>query len=72
MNMKSANTEIKIRMPELPMGSAIVSEYPRPEVLGSTSESVIIQLPTLKHKWIEEQSRMLWKRNFKSDKNVRE
>ena len=58
MNMKSANTEIKMRMPELPMGSAIVSEYPRPEV-GNTSESVIIQLPTLKHKWMEEQSRML-------------
>ena len=59
-------------MPELPMGSAIVSESPRPEVLDNTSESVVIQLPTLKHKWMEEENRMLWKRNFESDKNVRE
>ena len=72
MNMKSANTEIKQRMPELPMGSAIVSESPRPDVLGNTSESVVIQLPTLKDKWMEEENRMLWKRNFESDKNVRE
>ena len=72
MNMKSANTEIKLRMPELPMGSAIVCESPRPDVLGNTSESGVIQLPTLKHKWMEEENRMLRKRNFKSDKNVRE
>ena len=54
------------------MGSAIVSESPRPEVLDNTSESVVIQLLTLKHKWMEEENRMLWKRNFESDKNIRE
>ena len=61
MNMKSANTEIKLRMPESPMGNATVSESPRSEVLGNTSESGVIQLPTLKHKWMGEESRMLWK-----------
>ena len=34
--------------------------------------SVVIQLPTLKHKWMEEENRMLWKHNFESDKKVRE
>ena len=72
MNMKNANTEIKLRMPELPMGSATVSESPRPEVLGNTSESGVTQLPTLQHKWMGEGNRMLWKCNFESYKNVRE
>ena len=70
--MKSANTEIKLRIPELPMGSATVSESPRSEVFDNTSESVVIQLPTLKHKWMGEENRMLWKCNFESYKNVRE
>ena len=70
--MKSANTEIKLRMPELSMGSATVFESPRLDVLGNTFESGVIQLPTLKHKWIGEENRMLWKCNFESYKNVRE
>ena len=39
--MKSANTEIKLRMPELSMGIVIVPESPEPEVFGNTSESGI-------------------------------
>ena len=70
--MKSANTEIKLRMPELSMGSATVFESRRSDVLGNTFESGLIQLPTLKHKWIGEENRMLWKCNFESYKNVRE
>ena len=40
--MKSANTEIKLRMPELSMGIVIVPESPELEVFGNTSESGII------------------------------
>ena len=69
--MKSANTEIKLEMSELPMGSAIVSKPPGPEVLGNTSESGVIKLPTRKHRWTQEENRMLWKYHFQSDKNVR-
>ena len=57
--MKSANTKIKLGMPELPTGSAMVSEPPRTEVLGNTSESGVIELPTHKHKWTQEENRML-------------
>ena len=46
INMKSANKEIKLGMPELSIGSAMVSERPEPEVLGNTSESGVIELPT--------------------------
>ena len=70
--MKSANREIKLGMPELPTGSAMVSESPGLEVLGSTSESGVIELPTHKHKWTQEENRMLWKCYFESDKNVRD
>ena len=49
-NMKSANKEIKLGIPELPTGSAMVSEPPGPKVLGNTSESGVIELPTRKHK----------------------
>ena len=71
INMKSANTKIKLWMSELPMGSAIVSESPRAEVLGNTSESGIIQLPTHNHKWMQAENRMLWNCYFESDKNVK-
>ena len=71
INMKKANEEIKLGMPELPTGSAMVSESPGLEVLGSTSESGVIELPTHKHKWTQEENRMLWKCYFESDKNVR-
>ena len=40
--MKSANAEIKLRMPELSMGIVMVPESPGPDVLGNTSESGII------------------------------
>ena len=69
--MKSANKEIKLGIPELPTGSAMVSEPHGPEVLGKTSESGVIELPTHKHKWMQEENRMLWKCYFESDKNVR-
>ena len=46
--MKSTNTNIKLVMPELPTGSAMVSKPPGLEVLGNTSESGVIQLPTHK------------------------
>ena len=72
INMKSANKEIKLGILELPTGSAIVSKPPGPEVLGNTSESVVIELPTYKHKWTQEENRMLWKCYFESDKNVRD
>ena len=65
------NTEIKLGMPELPMGSAMVSEPPRREVLGSTSESGVTELPTCKHKWTQEENKILWKCYFESGKNVR-
>ena len=57
--MKSGNKEIKLRIPELLTGSAMVSEPPGPEVLGNTSESGIIELPTHKRKWMQEENRML-------------
>ena len=72
INIKSANKEIKLGMLELPMGSVMVSEPPEPEVLGNTSESGVIELPTHKHKWTQEENRMLWKCYLdKNDKNVR-
>ena len=58
-------------MPELPTGSAMVSESPKPEVLGNTSESGVIELSIHNHKWTREKNRMLWKCCFESDKNVR-
>ena len=49
----------------------MVSESPEPDVLGNTSESGVTDLPTHKHKWTQEENRMLWKCYFESDKNVR-
>ena len=69
--MKSTKIEIKLGMPELPTGSAMVSEPPEPEVWGNPSESGVIELPIRKYKWAQEENRMLWKCSFKSDKNVR-
>ena len=57
MIMKSTNTEIKLGMPELPTGSEMVSKPTR--------------LHASKHKWTQEENRMLWKSYFESDKNVR-
>ena len=57
--MKSGNKEIKLGIPELLMGSAMVSEPPGPEVLGNTSESGVIELPRRKRKWMQEENRML-------------
>ena len=71
INIKSANTKIKLRMSELPMGSAIVSESPGADVFGNTWESKIIQLPTHNHKSMQEENRMLWNCYFESDKNVK-
>ena len=45
INMKSANTEIKLGMAELPTGSAMVSEPSGPDVLGNTSESGELSCP---------------------------
>ena len=42
-SMKSTNTETKLAMPELPTGSVMVSEPPKSEVLGNTSESGVIK-----------------------------
>ena len=58
-------------MSELPTESAMVSEPPGTEVLGNTSKSGVIELPTHKHKWTQEGNRMLWKCYFESDKNFR-
>ena len=69
--MKSTNTEIKLGMPELPTGNAMVSEPPVQDGLGSTSESGVIELPTRKNKWTQEENRMLRKCYFESDKNIR-
>ena len=69
--MKGTNTEIKLWMPELPTGSAMVSESPKPDVLGNTSESGVIELSIHNHKWTREKNRMLWKCCFESAKNVR-
>ena len=71
INIKSANKDIKLGIPDLPTGSAMVSESPGPEVLGNTSESGVIELPTHNHKWTREENRMLWKCYFESDKNAR-
>ena len=57
--MKSANTEIKLGIPELPTGSAMVAGPPGSDVLCHTSESEVIELPTHKHKWTQEENRML-------------
>ena len=46
MNKKSTNIEIKLGTPELPTGSVIVSEPPRPEVLGNAAGSGVTELPT--------------------------
>ena len=69
--MKSTNTEIRQGMLELPTGSAMVTAPPGPKVSGNTSESGIIELPTNKHKWAQEENRILCKGFFESDKNVR-
>ena len=69
--MKSANTEIRLGMRELPKGSVMVSEPAGPEVLGKTSESGVIELPTHKYKLVQEENRMLWKRYFENNSNVR-
>ena len=68
--MKSTNTERKLGMSELPMGSALVSETPGSEVVGNTFEPGVIELPTRKHKWTQEGNRILWKCYLESDKNV--
>ena len=57
-------------MPGLPTGSAMVSEPPGLEVLGNISESGVIELTTRKHKWTQEENRVLQKCYFESDKNV--
>ena len=69
--MKDTKLEIRLGMPELPMESAMVSEPPRTEVWGNTSESGVIGLPRRKHKWTQEENRMLSKCYFESDKNAR-
>ena len=69
-NIKSTNIKIKLGIPELPTESVTVSKAPGPEVLGNTSESGVIELPTCKHKWTQEENRMLWKHYFESHKNV--
>ena len=43
--MKSTKIEIKLGMPELPTGSAMVSEPRGPEVCGDTSESWKLSCP---------------------------
>ena len=48
-----------------------MSKPPGPELLGKTSESGVIELLTRKHKWTQEENRMLWNCYFDSDKNVR-
>ena len=67
--MKSTNIKIKLGIPKLPTESAMVFKAPRPEVLGNTSESGVIDLPTCKHKWTQEENRMLQKCYFESDRN---
>ena len=69
--MKSTNTETKLQMSELPTRSVMVFEPPRPEALGNTSGSGVIELQTRKHEWTLEENKMLWKCYFKSDMNVR-
>ena len=69
--MKSTNTEIKLRIPELHTGNGMVSKLPELEVLGNTSESGVTELPTRKHKWTQKENSILWKCYFDSDKNVR-
>ena len=59
--MKSTNTETKLEMSELSTGSAMVSKPTRPEVLGNTFGSGVIDMLTRKHKWTLEGNRMLWK-----------
>ena len=49
INMKSADTEIKLGMSEVPMGCAMVFEPPKPDNLGATSESGVIHFPTRTH-----------------------
>ena len=71
-NIKSTNTETKLEISEPPTGSGMVFEPPRPEVLGSTSGSWVIELPTRKQKWTLEVNRMLWQCYFESDTNARE
>ena len=71
-NMKSTNTETKLEMSELSTGSVMVFKPPRPEVLGNTFGSGVIDMPTRKHKWTLEGNRTLWKCSFESDTNVRE
>ena len=56
--MKNTNTK-KLGISEMPTGSEMVSEHSRPEVMGNTSESVVIELPTHKQKQTQEENRML-------------
>ena len=63
VNMKSTNTEIKLAIPELPTGSAIVSE---PTSLDQKFWATllnlgVIELPTRKHKWTQDMSGIFWK-----------
>ena len=46
-------------MPKLSTGSVMVSKPTGLEVLDNTSESGVIELPTRKHKWMQEENRML-------------
>ena len=50
--------------------SAVVFELPGPEVWGNIFEPGVIELPTHKHKWAQEENSVLWKCYFESDKNV--
>ena len=56
--MKSTNTETKLEMYELPTRSVMVFEPPISKVLGKTSGSGVIELPTCNHKWVIEENRM--------------
>ena len=56
--MKNTYTK-KLGISEMPTGSEMVSEHSRPEVMGNTSESVVIELPTHKQKQTQEENRML-------------
>ena len=70
--MKSTNTETKLEISELSMGSVMVFKSPRPEVLGNTFGSGVIVMPTRRHKSTLEGNRMLWKCSFESETNVME
>ena len=46
------------------------SEPQGPKVLDNISESGVIELPTRKYKFMQEENRMLWRCYFESYKNV--